>query len=634
MTSSIPCGTLLRQRYLIQKVLGQGGFSRTYLALDRERFNEPCVLKELAVPHQDASLFEKSKALFQREAGVLYQLQHPQIPRFWAAFEDEQRLFSVQDFIDGQTYRSLLEERKRQGKKFLEQEVVEFLNHLLPVLSYIHERNIIHRDISLENIMLRMRDSKGWDATNPVSTLGLPILIDFGAVKAVESYLFSAYPAYSSSEVTRVGKPGYAPPEQLQTGKVYPHSDLYALAASCLVLLTGKEPKSLLDGRTLTWQWHEYATLSDRLGEILQKMLALRPGDRYHSAREVQADLQALVQDSPTPLGASNERPLISPLQQPPNLDINSVGQSPNLSPFHLPKTITHHSGGLPALLPKSGPLNAPTKKIRDYWLGIGIGALIIVLGFAMPTLWRAWNGAPQANNEVWVSGAKLPQSEVSQLIESQRKTDKELDSAQIQPQPIQFAPGEVAAVVQGNLQNQTLRAYTLRASQGQIMTVSLKGSGVMMNVLRSDEQGIDTAAYQTQSWTGQLPTTDDYLIQVLGFGVYTLEVAIAPQPKPTPAQAEAVNFASGSNSATITGRAGASETRRYRLKAKRGQVIAVRVLQGAVNLKMTTSKGQQLANKNGRSLDWQGRLPMDGDYIIEATATQPGAFTLSVDVF
>src|SRR6476469_1836383 len=124
MIPSIPLGTLLRQRYAIQQVLGQGGFSRTYLAFDLERFNEPCVLKELVVPQSDEGLFKKAQVLFQREASVLYQIQHPQIPRFLATFEDHERLFSVQEFVDGQTYRALLQERKQQGQTFSELEVL------------------------------------------------------------------------------------------------------------------------------------------------------------------------------------------------------------------------------------------------------------------------------------------------------------------------------------------------------------------------------------------------------------------------------------------------------------------------------------------------------------------------------
>ena len=99
MASSLPNTMLLRQRYLIHRVLGQGGFARTYFALDQERFQESCVIKEFFVSYQDESLISKAKDLFHREASILHQIQHPQIPRFWAAFEEDSRLFLVQDYV-------------------------------------------------------------------------------------------------------------------------------------------------------------------------------------------------------------------------------------------------------------------------------------------------------------------------------------------------------------------------------------------------------------------------------------------------------------------------------------------------------------------------------------------------------
>src|SRR5579883_940174 len=300
MVPPLPSGTVLRQRYLIQQVLGQGGFGRTYLALDQERFNEPCVLKEFIVPYHDGTLIEKSKILFHREASTLYQIQHPQIPRFGAAFEDEQRLFLVQDFVDGQTYRQLLSDRKQVGQTFSEAEVLHFLNHLLPVLVYIHQQGIIHRDISPENVILQTQTATQLEPATPISKAGLPVLIDFGAVKEATSH----WPLMSTP--TRVGKVGYAPPEQLQTGKVYPNSDLYALAATALVLLTGREPSTLLDGRTLSWNWEPYAQVGDELAMVLRRMLAVYPGDRYQSAADVLKDLHSFAA---TPLESTLLRP-------------------------------------------------------------------------------------------------------------------------------------------------------------------------------------------------------------------------------------------------------------------------------------------------------------------------------------
>jgi serine/threonine protein kinase len=113
MEPPIASGTILQNRYHLITVLGQGGFGRTYLAEDQGRFNEPCALKEL-IPPETAYALDKSKELFQREATTLYQIKHPQVPEFRANFEQDGRLFLVQDYVEGKTYRDLLNERKTQ----------------------------------------------------------------------------------------------------------------------------------------------------------------------------------------------------------------------------------------------------------------------------------------------------------------------------------------------------------------------------------------------------------------------------------------------------------------------------------------------------------------------------------------
>lgn len=269
-------------RYRIVRQLGQGGFGRTYLAQDLHRFEELCVLKEFAPQVQGTYALQKAEELFEREAGVLYKLQHPQIPKFRELIKVKQEgianLFLVQDFVDGQTYHALLEARKRQGLRFNEAEVMQLLLQILPVIIYIHSLGIIHRDISPDNLMLR-------------STDGLPVLIDFGGVKQIAATVI--YQLNASAPVpTRLGKPGYAPQEQMYGGVVAPHSDFYALAATAVVLLTGKEPQQLIDQHTLEWNWRHEVQLSQNLGHVLDKMLEPRVSERFDHASEI---LQALT---------------------------------------------------------------------------------------------------------------------------------------------------------------------------------------------------------------------------------------------------------------------------------------------------------------------------------------------------
>ena len=127
----------MQNRYRVLQPLGQGGFGRTYLAEDLGRFNERCAIKEFQ-PQSENDMTEKSLQLFQREAAILYGISHPQIPKFQAIFEEDQRLFLVQDYIDGTTYRDLLNQRLGQGMTFSEAEIRQFLQNMLPVLAHIH----------------------------------------------------------------------------------------------------------------------------------------------------------------------------------------------------------------------------------------------------------------------------------------------------------------------------------------------------------------------------------------------------------------------------------------------------------------------------------------------------------------
>jgi serine/threonine-protein kinase len=317
MNNPIYPGITLNNHYRIVRELGHGGFGRTYLAEDAHRFNEPCVLKEFAPQVQGSYALQKSEELFEREAGVLYKLQHNQIPRFRELFRvsisDRGYLFLVQDYVPGQTYRFLLDARKRQGLRFIEAEINQLLIQILPVLEYIHSLGVLHRDISPDNLILRLSD-------------GMPVLIDFGGVKQVAATVESLFAEANGTPApaTRIGKLGYAPVEQMQMGIVSPHSDLYALAATVLVLLTGKEPHQLLDTQTLHWNWRGECSLSPNLSLVLDKMLAQQPSQRYSSAREVM-------------LALSGNPPLQPPL--PPAPDFGST-QPPDLSPIPVPAPV------------------------------------------------------------------------------------------------------------------------------------------------------------------------------------------------------------------------------------------------------------------------------------------------------
>jgi serine/threonine-protein kinase len=154
---------------------------------------------------------------------------------------------------------------------FSEAEIVEFFQQILPVLDYIHRMGVVHRDISPDNIICRATDS-------------LPILIDFGAVR-------EAAAKYNHLTGTVIGKLGFAPDEQMRRGQVTPASDLYALAATALVLITGLQPYQLYNPSAATWDWENHTRINADLTRVFNKMLAFRAKDRYQSATEVLAAL-------------------------------------------------------------------------------------------------------------------------------------------------------------------------------------------------------------------------------------------------------------------------------------------------------------------------------------------------------
>jgi serine/threonine protein kinase len=277
----IGVGQVVDNRYQIIRHLGQGGFGRTYLAEDISQSHRTCVLKEFAPQVQEHQDLQKAKELFEREANVLKKLQHPQIPRFHASLQvkigTKDFFFLVQDYVDGDNYYQLLEQRETQGKTFSEEEIITLLQQILPVLSYIHSQDVVHRDISPDNLIWRRFDN-------------LPVLIDFGGVKQLPASQ-GFWQTKLAENNTLLGKKGYAPEEQLRQGKAFFSSDLYSLAVTSLVLLTGQEPQKLYDSYQGIWGWGKEIRVSQQLEAVLKKMLAYKPSDRYQRAEQVLKDL-------------------------------------------------------------------------------------------------------------------------------------------------------------------------------------------------------------------------------------------------------------------------------------------------------------------------------------------------------
>ncbi|HYW21352.1 MAG TPA: serine/threonine-protein kinase [Nodularia sp. (in: cyanobacteria)] len=278
----LSCGSklLLKDRYRAIKPIGQGGFGKTFLAVDEDKPSKPrCVIKQFYPQAQGTNTLQKAVELFTQEAVQLDDLgQHPQIPALLAYFTQDDRQYLVQEFIDGQ---NLAQELAQKGA-FNEAQIWQLLNDLLPVLQFCHSRGVIHRDIKPENIL---RDSNA-----------KLVLVDFGASKSTTGQALN-------QTGTSIGTPEYVAPEQMR-GRAIFASDIYSLGATCIHLLTARSPFDSYDIHNDSWIWQQLlkTPLSPGLNRILEKMLVSIPMRRYQTADEVLKDLnQSPVVATPAP---------------------------------------------------------------------------------------------------------------------------------------------------------------------------------------------------------------------------------------------------------------------------------------------------------------------------------------------
>ena len=273
------CGSklLLADRYRALEIIGEGGFGRTFKAVDEFNPSKPlCVIKQFFPTAKDSKNIQKATELFEQEAIRLETLgKHPQIPELFAHFIQDDRPYLVQEYIAGQ---NLAEELATVGV-FSESQIRELLNEMLPVLEFIHNHQVIHRDIKPEN-MIRLANSD----EDKILKHSL-VLVDFGAAK------FTSKTALAKTG-TVIGSAAYIAPEQVR-GKAVFASDIYSLGLTCIYLLTGVEPFDLFDSAEDAWIWRDYLKnpVSFQLGQIIDKMLQTATKNRYQTGQAVLNDL-------------------------------------------------------------------------------------------------------------------------------------------------------------------------------------------------------------------------------------------------------------------------------------------------------------------------------------------------------
>lgn len=499
MQSPFPQGFVLKGRYAIRSTIGQGGMGRTYLAQDLERFNETCVLKEFIPPQDSIEVSEKAKELFRREASVLYQIRHPQVPEFRATFESDGRLLLVQDYVEGKNYRNLLLDRLKSGQTFSENEIFVLMQQLLPVLSYLHSHNIIHRDISPENLMLRSQDN-------------LPVLIDFGVVQETNAKLNSQMGIPAS---TVAGKAGYAPPEQLQSGNAYANSDLYALAVTSIVLMTGREPSELFDSINLAWNWQQFANVNPAFARVINQMLSYKPTNRYRSADEVMQALQ-VAQAS-----FSGAKTYAVGRQVPSNI-VASIPQRTVVAGADT-RNPANYGNSNPNLANESngGGIN--------WFVGI---LIILVAGIGS---W-AVTSLLFSRNRIAINPTETAITSPTSVVNDPTVTNIKLDLGDNEGLNRKSINDKIVA---GKIVN-----VRFTGERDDFLTISLtNGDNLQMTIESADQVSLDPAAKDNKSgyWEGRLLKSGTYYIKIKTTSsqetTYNLEVTrkVTPKPQPKP---------------------------------------------------------------------------------------------------
>jgi WD40 repeat protein len=243
----------------------QSGFGWVYEAYER---NLPRILKVLK---QEYNHNEKVLELFQREAQVLSQLNHPGVPQvetngyFQVNLPDSDQPLHclVMEKIDGPNLKQWM---VQQGNHPIsEKQALLWLTQLTDVLHQVHQHNYFHRDIKPENIMLR--------------STGQLVLVDFGAARQI-TYTYMAH--LGDSGITAVSSAGYTPPEQEQ-GQAVPQSDFYALGRTLIYLLTARLPNdpAIYDSRTNAFHWRTLAPqIAPPLADLIYDLIAPAAQDR------------------------------------------------------------------------------------------------------------------------------------------------------------------------------------------------------------------------------------------------------------------------------------------------------------------------------------------------------------------
>lgn len=256
-------GQVIDDKYEILKLIGEGGMSKVYLAMDK-RLNKSWAVKEIEKKAKDRNneiVVQSAIA----EANMIKQLDNPAIVRIVDIIDNGNVIYIIEDFVEGETLEALLEADGAQPEEL----VVEWGKQLCEAFDYLHTRTppIIYRDMKPANVML-----------TPEGKLRV---IDFGIARE--------YKEHNLKDTTSLGTRGYAPPEQFG-GKTDARSDIYSLGVTLFQLVTGRDP--CLASTELKPVRQIDPKLSEGIETIIQKCVQHDPTNRYQSCVELLYDLE------------------------------------------------------------------------------------------------------------------------------------------------------------------------------------------------------------------------------------------------------------------------------------------------------------------------------------------------------
>jgi hypothetical protein len=334
-------GQILRDRYRIDGLLGQGGMGAVYDAWDiplgvRRAIKENLLFTEINLKQ------------FEREAQMLARLRHNNLPRVTDHFViPNQGQYLVMDFVEGEDLRQRLHRLGPQPESVVRVWAEQALN----ALAYLHRRNIVHRDIKPANIK--------------ITPEGEAMLVDFGIAKEIDTTLGGGTTAAGARGMT----PGFAPPEQYDVGssRTDARSDLYSLGATLYTLLAGEAPADAISRMTTPGKFvplsRRELDVSDEFAAVIDKALELSPEARWQSADDMRAALRG-GSAAPTEVASLGTA-----------VETAEHAERGQAAPTVKSKKRTPSS----PTSPSTGTLRPPLSWLL--WGGVGLAAVIVIVG-------------------------------------------------------------------------------------------------------------------------------------------------------------------------------------------------------------------------------------------------------------